>query len=322
MPVYNSRDYLQTSLPAIKRSNYPCFELIVVDDHSSDGSAEFARQYADQLIENSSQLGPAAARNRGAQTAKGNIIFFADADVRLFPDTISKAVEVMQDDAICAVFGSYDDRPEAVDFISQYKNLMHHFIHQSAKRQAQTFWAGCGAVRKKDFQEAGGFPEVYRQPSIEDVDLGYRLAQVNKKIILIKEMQVTHLKKWGLLSLLKSDIVQRAIPWTKLSLYRGLPGDLNFKLSDRLSGALACFLFLSFFLSFGIEFFSLLFLLAVIALICLNRKLYGFFLKQRGMNFVIAGMGFHWLYLFYSTVTFMLVFPVFFIKNKFRRVIC
>ena len=69
------------------------------------------------------------------------------------------------------MFGSYDDTPEAPDFISQYRNLLHHYTHQRAKREAKTFWTGCGAVRKEVFSELKGFDEI--TPS-RALDGGYR----------------------------------------------------------------------------------------------------------------------------------------------------
>jgi hypothetical protein len=97
-------------------------------------------------------------------------------------------------------------------FLSQFKNLLHHYVHQNAAEEAGTFWAGCGAVRKKAFLDAVGFSEAYTLPSIEDVELGYRLKASGKTIRLLKALQVTHLKRWPFAGLIRSDIAGRAIP--------------------------------------------------------------------------------------------------------------
>ena len=77
---------------------------------------------------------------------------------------------------IAAVFGSYDDEPAEVNFISQYRNMFHHFHHQHSDMEAFTFWAGCGAIKKSIFDEIGGFDQKrYTKPSIEDIELGYRI---------------------------------------------------------------------------------------------------------------------------------------------------
>ena len=74
----------------------------------------------------------------------------------------------------------------------------------------------------------GGFDEGYRQPSIEDIELGYRLKQAGHRIRLCKALQVKHLKRWSVVSLLKSDFFDRALPWTELILRdRRVINDLN-----------------------------------------------------------------------------------------------
>src|SRR4029079_757083 len=75
-----------------------------------------------------------------------------------------------------AVFGCYDDSPDASNFLSQYKNLVHRYYHVTANENASTFWAGCGAIERDLFLKLGGFDtDRYRDPSIEDIELGYRV---------------------------------------------------------------------------------------------------------------------------------------------------
>jgi hypothetical protein len=113
-------------------------------------------------------------------------------------------------------------------------------VHQQARREACTFWSGCGAIRRGAFLEHGGFHESYERPAIEDIELGYRLHQAGRKMILDPSVQVKHLKRWTFWNLLKSDIVDRGIPWTELILRdKRMPNDLNLQLSQRVSVALA-----------------------------------------------------------------------------------
>lgn len=72
---------------------------------------------------------------------------------------------------IAALFGSYDDNPGETTFLSQYRNLLHHFVHQQGCEDASTFWAGCGAIRREVFLSIGGFDEGYVRPAIEDIEL-------------------------------------------------------------------------------------------------------------------------------------------------------
>ena len=320
VPAYNAKNYLRLSLPAIKKTDYKYYELIVVDDNSTDGTLDLSRKYADNVIHLKKREASAKARNRGVEESQGSVLFFVDADVVIKPASIPLVAKFMKENQnIGAVFGSYDDKPSCKDFFSQYKNLFHHYIHQKARTEASTFWAGCGAIRKNIFVEAGGFPEKYKFPAIEDVELGYNLAVKGIKIRLLKELQVQHLKKWNFFNLLKTDIVQRAIPWTKLSLERKLPFDLNFKLSDRASGALAFLLIVSFFGIFWKVELIILLMMNICILFYLNRRLYQFFLQKKGFLFTVLSVLYHWLYLFYSTATFGLFTLVCSVQNIFKK---
>ncbi len=108
IPEYNAKDYLVQSILAFKKSEQKKFELIIVDDNSTDDSPEFAQQYADVVLKMEKNSGPGKARNRGVQASRASIILFLDADVRIYPDTISKVLAAFQENPeISAVFGSY-----------------------------------------------------------------------------------------------------------------------------------------------------------------------------------------------------------------------
>ena len=149
--------------------------------------------------------------------------------------------EFKGDSTIDAVFGSYDLNPGKQNILSQYKNLFHHFVHQNSRREATTFWSGCGAIKRQTFLDVGGFDTSYARPCIEDIELGVRLHRRGHRICLLKKVQVTHLKHWSLWTLMKTDIWDRAVPWTKLMLRDGnVPNDLNVGFSQRLSALFTC----------------------------------------------------------------------------------
>lgn len=241
IPAYNAAPYLRVSLNHLAQSSMPYLECIVADDGSTDETAEVAKSAGVNVISVGGPSGPAHARNAAARIAKGDILFFLDADVCVHPDTISRVLDAFEaDPALDALIGSYDDSPGSEDFISQYKNLMHCFVHQHARREACTFWSGCGAIRRDLFLEHAGFDESYGRPAIEDIELGYRLHMAKRHVILDKNVVVKHLKRWTFWGLLKSDILDRGIPWTELILRdRSMPNDLNIELSQRVSVALA-----------------------------------------------------------------------------------
>ena len=309
VPVYNGGIGFEECLNGIRSSTYQSYELIVVDNGSTDDSVSIAKKYGDVILGCPGPSGPGATRNMGAEHARGEIIFFVDADVVIRSDTLGKLVASFHAHIdVAAVFGSYDDKPPAQNFLSQYKNLLHHFVHQEGNSEASTFWGGCGGVRKNIFEAVKGFDQDrYPFPSIEDIELGYRLRSHGYRILLDKNIQVTHLKEWRLKSLLRADIFYRAVPWSKLILERqGMINDLNLQTSQRICGGLACLIFFLFpvaweqpaILSVILVFFSTIFYL--------NRKLFLFFLKQRGLGFLLLAFPMHFVYYLYSVTAFVL----------------
>ncbi|MCI0795840.1 MAG: glycosyltransferase family 2 protein [Chloroflexi bacterium] len=242
VPAYNGRKTLAECLTAVRSSDYANYEIILVNDCSTDDTPEIARQYGAMIIDlEGGPYGPGYARNRGVEAASGEIVLFVDADVVIKPDTVTRVAGTFVDKPeISAMFGSYDDDPDSGDFSSQFKNLFHHFVHQQGHEQAVTFWSGCGAILRQAFIESGGFDaERYPHPSIEDIELGYRLTAAGHQIVVNKDVQVKHLKRWTIRGMVKADIFDRAIPWTQLILReKNLPNDLNLGLSQRASALL------------------------------------------------------------------------------------
>jgi len=309
VPAYNAEKFLPDCLNGLSRSASSPLEIIVVDDGSTDKTAEIAANAGARVITTAqSQSGPGAARNAAAQIALGNVLLFVDADVVVQPDTVGRFREhFLRSPELGAVFGSYDAEPAAKNFLSQYKNLQHHYVHQTASMQAQTFWAGCGAVRKEVFQEVGGFDvKRYARPSIEDIALGHALRSKGYEIRLDPTIQAQHLKRWRFWPLLFTEIFCRAIPWSDL-LVAGehVPQDLNLKQSDRLSAALAwlavCLIPALFWRpSLGIVMIGVILFFSY-----LNRGFYAFLLRHRGVWFVARTMPMHFLYYLYGSLSFV-----------------
>lgn len=306
IPVYNGEKYLGRCLDAVRSSTYSRFEIIVIDDQSTDGSCEIAVSRGARVLSMDHRGGPAAARNYGSTVARGDILFFVDADVVIRPQNIDRVVQDFHDHPeISAVFGSYDEEPAERNFLSQYKNLYHYFIHQRSKPEAETFWAGCGAIRREAFSKAGGFDEEkYTIPSIEDIELGYRLRELGFRIMLDKRLNCKHLKRWEFRSLLHADIFCRAVPWSKLMLERqGMLNDLNLQIKERCCTALV---------GLSILVLPLLLLnlkLAVIPVLMLalipllNHSLYSFFYRCRGLTFTAGVFVMQLLYYCYCGMT-------------------
>ncbi|MBN2060676.1 MAG: glycosyltransferase [Deltaproteobacteria bacterium] len=307
IPVHNGGENFRRCLLSLKESYTAPEEIIVVADGESDGSWRIAKDFDTEILEISSPGGPSRARNLGARKAKGDILFFVDADVAISKDAVGLiSYAFQQEHDLAAAFGSYDDEPFETNFLSQYKNLFHHYVHQTSNEEASTFWGACGAIRRDIFLENGGFNEKYRFPSIEDIELGYRLKKAGYRIRLIKQLYVKHLKHWGFLSLVKADFLYRAVAWTRLILKERLfLDDLNLKISSRISVFSVC---LMIFMLAGTSFSPWLLLPAMffaVLLLILNKDLYGFFQKRRGWLFVLKTIPWHWFYFFYSGLAFL-----------------
>ena len=173
IPVLNDPVHIDRCLASIFKSKNAQFECIVVDDGSTDTTAQVAKAYPVRLIQLPRNHGPAYARNIGAKTAKSDILFFIDADVLIYPDTLSKIIDFfsscMEYDA---VIGAYDDAPADTSFMSQFKNLFHHYVHMHGNEHASSFWSGCGAIRRRGAC-AGGQQETGQcQQNDEALHLG------------------------------------------------------------------------------------------------------------------------------------------------------
>lgn len=277
-------------------------EVIVIADGCTDGSDALAEQFGAIVFRTSSPGGPARARNIGARQARGELLFFIDADVTIHASTIPQVATLFTDNqTLAAAIGSYDDAPGATNFLSQYKNLFHHYTHQTACEEASTFWGACGAIRREIFWAVGGFDERYHKPSIEDIELGYRLRNQGYTIRLCKTLLVKHLKCWGPISLLRAEIFYRALPWTELLLQQGqMINDLNLKLSTRVSVMLTFTLALllcgSLWWTPGLALAGVV----ALALLLLNLPVYQFFYRKRGTWFLLKMIPWHWLYFAYS----------------------
>jgi GT2 family glycosyltransferase len=258
------------------------------------------------VISSGGRLGPGGARNVAVREARGEIVLFVDADVVVHPDTIGRITHAFPDSETVAVFGSYDDSPADRGFSSQYMNLRHHHGHQQPSEDAQTFWAGLGAVRRDAYLEVGGFDaERYVVPSIEDIDLGMRLRVAGGRIRRVPEIHGKHLKQWSLPEVIRTDIFCRGLPWSRLMMeHPDAFTDLNVQWGEQIKALIALFLLLASMLAIvGLGPLWLPAALLVAAAV-VNRKLTAIFARAGGSWFAIRGLLFHQLYYLYSATVY------------------
>ena len=256
--------------------------------HRCRTAIETARAAPEEVIVVSEPplAGPAASRNAGAERAEGDVLVFVDADVEVHTDAFARIREAFETDPeLIAVFGSYDDAPSAPGVVSQFRNLLHHDVHQEAAGPATTFWAGLGAIRSDAFRRAGGFDaDRYAVPSIEDIELGMRLSSDGARIVLMPEIQGTHLKHWSLWQMVRTDFAQRGVPWVGLIIESGGSSALNLGMKHRLSAlasvaGLAAVVLRRPRIALG----------SLALLVALNHRFYALLVKRRGLP--EAGLG-------------------------------
>jgi len=193
VPAYNAREAIAECLEALLHQTVPRdrYEVIVVDDGSSDGTAEVVRPYGVKLLQQANQ-GPAAARNLGVAHAQGEIILFTDADCAPHADWIEQLTRPLLDDEIVGSKGVYRTRQRGLlprfiqlEYEEKYERL--------GKRRYIDFVDAYSAGYRRDvFLAAGGFDEVFPVPSAEDVELSFRLASQGYRLVFVPQARVNH----------------------------------------------------------------------------------------------------------------------------------
>jgi GT2 family glycosyltransferase len=307
IPFHRNRWQLAQSLPAARRA-LPEAEIVVAADGAIEDIGPLAAESNARVISVAGPSGPAVARNRAAAVATGDVLVFVDADVVAAPDSLRGMCDVLASNPeIAAVFGAYDLEPAETNFWSQYKNLSHACVHESGNRDAVTFWAGLGAMRRAVFEQVGGFDERFARPSIEDIDLGYRVRRASCRLWLDPAFRGKHLKRWTFKSAVVTDIQARGIPWTQLiHRYGALANDLNTSWGLRLSVPLSyALVFGLLVLPFWPRWGAGVAAIALGVLLWMNRAYYGWFRRRRGLLFALKVVPAHVLHHLCNGVSFL-----------------
>jgi len=305
IPAYNAQADLQACLLSLQ-GNIPLpYEILVINDASSDNTAQIAQNFETRLFTLPKRSGPASARNLGCHEARGKWIFFLDADVTVQSDTIANAFDhIHRHPLIDALFGSYDNSPADPGLVSQFRNLLHHHVHQTGDfhqntRQAQTFWTGCGFIRRDVFLKLGGFDHWrYEKPAIEDIEFGYRLLDAGHHTVLARDVLCKHRKRWTIRTMLRTDFFQRGLPWSLLMLRSTRQtNDLNVDKIQKIAALAAAALWIGLFL---IAFHPIagiaLALTSKLIMLCLNLSFFRLLKKQGGFKLALTSLGLMNLY--------------------------
>jgi len=206
IPLYNSSLTIKDCLDAVLNLDYSKedYDVTVVDDASTDNSAEIASGFPFRLIKSGSNNGPAAARNIGAKQAKGDFLFFLDADVVLPKNCLKLAEDCLKEKNRKVFFASFSRQMRYQNASSQYKNLYLCYYYLKQKERTHTLDTSFAFVSRDLFEEVKGF-DVMPKKFGEDIDLGMRLTKMGHHIEINKEIEAEHLKKYNFKKLMKTD---------------------------------------------------------------------------------------------------------------------
>lgn len=191
VPVRNGRETLADCLRALQRQTHPPDEIIVIDDGSSDGSAAIACRFGVTVLVQP-PAGPAAARNRGAAAARGDILLFTDADCAPHSTWVAAMLAPFTNPQVAGVKGMYRSRqPELVArFVQQeYQDRYDRMAGQTTIDFVDTYAAG---YRRRLFLAAGGFDTQFSTASVEDQEFSFRLAAQGHRLVFAPQARVDH----------------------------------------------------------------------------------------------------------------------------------
>ena len=296
IPVKNSESTIGECIEALNRSNYNNFEIVVVDDNSSDNSIDIARSHGCKIVKSKGDGGVSAARNSGAESAESDIILFIDADITLRGNSLKIIEDGFLKRDTDAIVGVQSRNLRFKDFYSQFKNLWMIYTYTRFPSYVPLFYTSIASIKKDVFFKAGGFDINYKMPNVEDTEFGQRLSELGYRVYLERKLEVEHVKKYNITSILKTDFY-RSDGLVKMVLRRGLkkffsknktsvPSSFMIQLPFALGFPV---LFLSFLLSKNIAcgFTSLLFLMIFLIL---NLGFLFFLKKENGLAFALRGM--------------------------------
>ncbi len=193
IPTYNASRFMPGLLDSIFNQALDDMEVIIVDDCSTDNTLEVVRKYPVRVIKMEKNGGPARARNRGVNEAKGDVIFFLDADVVVLDGTVREVKNYFdKNPGAGCVIGLCATEPLNKGFVPKYM-AMFEYIHllDSLGSNLSVFAPRCGAMTKDLFLRAGGYDESYKGADVEDFELARRINKIDR-IALNPKMLVRH----------------------------------------------------------------------------------------------------------------------------------
>ncbi len=215
IPNHNGSAFIEPCLQALFSVRHQPFEVIVVDDCSTDNSIDLISRFPCRLIRLEKQEGASKARNTGARNSSGNALFFIDVDCVVQDDTILHAVNAYERNQDLVIGGSYTAIAYDDTFFSTFQSI---FInHSEFKKQEPDYIAAHAMVIDRQiFEKSGGFPEDFA-PIIEDVEFSHRLKRSGHRLIMDNALLVRHIFNYDLDMSLRNAF-RKSKYWTAYSI--------------------------------------------------------------------------------------------------------
>jgi len=196
--TYNGKQLLEKCLESLFKINYNNFEVIIVDNNSTDNTIEFiTKNYPSIIIiKLDSNKGFAEPNNIGTKTAKGEYFLFLNNDTVVTPNFISSMIEVMELDRTIGICQSLLLKPDGSldssgDFIDKLGVVYNSKTKSNEIREISSARGASMLIHKELFEKLGGFDETFFV-SFEDVDLGWRTWILGYRVVLIPTSIVYH----------------------------------------------------------------------------------------------------------------------------------
>lgn len=203
IPVRNGERTLRRCLDAVFATrDIGEFEVIVVDDGSTDSTATITLDFSCRLIHSERSRGPAAARNRGAREARAARLLFVDADVFVKPDTLALLLRALNGSP--AAFATYEAEPLNRNFATLLYHTLSCLSLKDTSERTPVFYSYCAAIGKDRFLKMGGFDPSFTRATFEDMELGWRLAGQGLLSHHLKSIKVDHAVKYNLSGLARA----------------------------------------------------------------------------------------------------------------------
>ncbi len=298
IPNHEGADTIAKCLESAFCSEYSSFEVVVVDDFSTDTSEEIIKRFPCRLIQLEEHEGVSKARNRGARASYGELLFFIDNDCLLQKDTLALANKIYGEKNSHIIGGTYTCLPYDHGFFSIFQSIFINYF-ETKKREPYYISAHSMIIDAELFRESGGFVEDYfigQAASVEDVEFCHRLRRAGCRLVNDPKIQVKHIFNFSFLKSL-GNAMKKSRYWTMYSLMnKDLLADsgaasVELKINVVLFCINACLFLL--YLVKGVAWALTGILVIFVFNIYVNKGLFGAFFNTKGFLFSVLALGYY-----------------------------